>query len=126
MSPYDFDYDDGRWDKERVTKLVASYEQESGEAFFDSEALEEIAAHYYEVGEIGKSLSVVDHLLEQQPFSSDAWLRRAMLLGHQGRGAEALAALNQARSINPADSETLLSLAATLDVMHRSEEALEC
>ena len=83
MSMFEFDdFDEGRED-DALNDLIAAYEasqEEGGNAYFDSEALEEIATHYFEQGRFETALDVIDRLIATHPYSSDAWLRRGVLL----------------------------------------------
>ena len=63
-------------------------------------------------------------MIEMQPYSSDAWMRRGILLNNLNRHDEALGAYDEALSINPADAETVINRGVTLDNLGRSEEAL--
>ncbi|MEM6647307.1 MAG: tetratricopeptide repeat protein, partial [Bacteroidota bacterium] len=76
--------------------LIAAYEAQDGLVYFDSETLEDIATYYFELGEFGQALGVIDRLLEMYPFSSDAWMRRGILLNNLTRHEEALDAYTQA------------------------------
>ena len=82
MSMFDFGFDDleDSADKSRLSKLVKSYERDGKAAYFDSDALEDIATFYFEHGRFEDALGVVDRILETQPYSSDGWMRPEQLI----------------------------------------------
>ncbi|HEX7069382.1 MAG TPA: tetratricopeptide repeat protein, partial [Rhodothermales bacterium] len=95
---FDFEFDDFEdpADEERLNNLVASYEASDDSTYFDSDALEDIASYYFERGDFARALEVIDRLVAAQPYSSDAWMRRGILLNTLGRHEEAIQAYDQA------------------------------
>src|SRR5690606_21756466 len=86
MSMFDFEFDDydGPAGEARLNELLEAYEN-SKSTYFDSDTLEDIANFYFEQGRYEDALGVVDRLLETLSFSSDAWMRRGILLNNLGR-----------------------------------------
>jgi len=85
MSMFDFEFDDHEDPIEglRFGDVVESYEraqQDGSEKYFDSEALEDISSFYFENEQFEQALEVIDRLAEVQPFSSDVWLKRGVIL----------------------------------------------
>ena len=87
MSMFNFEFEDFEDSKDdgRLENLAASFEVEGESAYYDSETLEEIATYYFEQGRFEEALSVVDRMLATHPYSSDARMRRGILLNHLGR-----------------------------------------
>ena len=125
MLDYGFDDQEDFSDEQRLTDLVSAYERFDGDSYFDSEALEEIATYYFERGEFEHALGVIDRLIETYPFSSDAWMRRGVLMNNLGRHPDALEAYDRSLAINPNDTETIVNRGIPLDSLNRSEEALD-
>ena len=94
MSMFDFEFDDYEDPIEglRLDEVVKSYERAqkigSGE-YFDSETLEDIATFYFEKERFEDALGAIDKLAEVQPFSSDVWLKRGVILNTLDRHREA-------------------------------------
>ena len=84
MFDFEFDENEDSFDAARIDRLVASYEAHGSSAYFDSESLDEIALYYFEHGRFDSALTVLDRLLEVQPFSSDLWLRKSIVLKQPG------------------------------------------
>ena len=103
MSMFDFGFDDleDSADPSRLSNLVNSYERNGESAYFDSDALEDIATFYFERGRFDDALGVIDRILDNQPYSSDNWMRKGILLNNLGKNAEALNAYQKALSLNP-------------------------
>ncbi|MEL6612846.1 MAG: tetratricopeptide repeat protein, partial [Bacteroidota bacterium] len=126
-----FDFEFGDYDDptsgDALRQLIEAYEEgrrTGNVGFYDSETLEDIATFYFEEGRLEEALEVIDRLLDAQPYSSDAWLRRGVLLNHLERHTEALDAYDRALALNPADAETLINRGITLDTLDRLDEAL--
>ena len=87
MSMFDFGFDDleDSADPSRLSNLVNSYERNGEGTYFDSDALEDIATYYFERGRFEDALGVIDRILENQPYSSDNWMRRGILLNNLGK-----------------------------------------
>src|SRR3989339_867918 len=81
----------------------------------NTEALEEIIQFYFEHGQYEEALSFVDRLLSFEPFSSDAWQRKGMILNNLYRYEEALACYEKALQLNPTDPEAFVNRGITLD-----------
>ena len=124
MNILGYEYEGGR-SEEHMHDLVEAFERNDG-AYFDSEALEDLATHYFEIGDLEQALVVVDEQIDKQPYSSDAWMRRGILLNHLALHESALEAYGMALSINPVDPETIVYRGATLESMGREEEAVAC
>ena len=84
---------------------------------------------------LANALTVYDHdwqgaeraytrIFERQPDHAQARLWYGMMLGHQGRLAEALAERQRALSLDPLSLRFNTSVADTLTAMHRYEEAI--
>ena len=125
MFDFEFDHFEDPADEDRLNDLVTAYESQPDTAYFDSDALEEIATHYFERGRFDSALEVIDRLIATQPYSSDAWTRRGILLNNLGRHEEALVAYEKALLLNPVDAETLVNRGITLDNLNRAGEALQ-
>ena len=104
MFDFGFDDFDDSIREARLNDLITRYEDSGAADYFDSEALEEIAAHYFDVGRFESALDAIDHLINQQPYSSDAWMRRGIILNNLGRHKDALDAYDRALAENPLDT----------------------
>lgn len=126
MSMFDFEFEDfdEPADEGRMNALLSAYEGNTP-AWLDSDSLEDIANYYFEQGRYEDALSVIDRLLDIMSHSSDAWMRRGILLNNLERHKEALEAYDQALTLNPVDSETHVNRGITLNALGRSREALE-
>ena len=109
MSMFDFEFDDHEdpIDGLRLGDVVESYERarenDSG-GYFDSETLEDIATFYFEQERFEEALEVIDRLAGAQPFTSDVWLKRGVILNTLERHEEAIEAYERALAFNPMDS----------------------
>ncbi|MCX6133345.1 MAG: tetratricopeptide repeat protein, partial [Ignavibacteriales bacterium] len=75
----------------------------------NTEALEEIIQFYFEHGQFEEALHFVDRLLSFEPFSSDAWQRKGMILNNLYRSEEALTCYDKALQLNPTDPEVFVT-----------------
>src|SRR3990172_12682307 len=91
----------------------------------NTEALEEIIQFYFEHEQFEEALHFVDRLLSFEPFSSDAWQRKGMILNNLYRYGEALTCYEKALSLNPTDPEAFVNRGITLDNLNRVDEALQ-
>jgi tetratricopeptide (TPR) repeat protein len=125
MFNFEFDdYDEFR-DEDRLRELVDSFEAGDRAGYLDSDALDDIASWYYDKGRFEDALCVVDRVLASHPFSSDAWMRKGILLNNLDRHTDALDAYERALALNPADVETLVNRGITLDTLDRPKDALD-
>ncbi|HEY5565181.1 MAG TPA: tetratricopeptide repeat protein, partial [Rhodothermia bacterium] len=97
MSMFDFEFDeqDDSIERLRLDGVVEAYERslnDESDSYFDSETLEDIATYYFETEAFAEALEVIDRLLLVQPFSSDVWLKRGVLLNTLERHEEAVEA----------------------------------
>ncbi|MCU0412065.1 MAG: bacterial transcriptional activator domain-containing protein, partial [Bacteroidetes bacterium] len=63
------------------------------------EALEEIIQFYLDHEEFEEALQFAERLLSFEPFSSDAWQRKGMILNNLTRYADALSCYDRALSL---------------------------
>ena len=89
------------------------------------EALEEIVDFYFEQEKFDEALHFADQLIEFVPYSSDAWVRRGMILNNMYRYDEAIDCYERAVSLNPNECEIYINLGITFDNANRVDEALE-
>src|SRR5512139_503036 len=89
-----------------------------------TEALEEIIQFYFEHEQFEEALSFTERLLSFEPYSSDAWQRKGIILNNLVRHDEALECFEQALALNPADADIFVSRGVALDNLNRVDEAL--
>ena len=68
MSMFEFGFEEEFTDEGRLNDLIAAYEERGESAYFDSDALEDIATHYFEQGRLDQALTVIDQLLTASRF----------------------------------------------------------
>ena len=68
------------------------------------EGLEEIANFYLEHHKYIEALRMANDILTLIPYSSDAWMRKGMILNNMRRHNEALECFSQASTIDPTDA----------------------
>src|SRR4030066_1853358 len=88
-------------DLQRFRELLRNGEKDINSA----EALEEIIQFYFEHEQFEEALAFTERLLAFQPYSSEAWQRKGMILNNLVRYDEALECYEQALSLNPADAD---------------------
>ena len=57
MSMFEFGFEEEFTDEGRLNDLIAAYEQRGESAYFDSDALEDIATHYFELTHLADELA---------------------------------------------------------------------
>src|SRR5574341_736298 len=88
------------------------------------EALEEIIQFYFEHEEFDEALRFAERLISFQPFNSDAWQQKGMILNNLFKYEDALECYEKALSLNPTDSEIFINRGITLDNLNRVEDSL--
>ncbi|MBI3789067.1 MAG: tetratricopeptide repeat protein, partial [Ignavibacteriales bacterium] len=88
------------------------------------EALEEIIQFYFEHEQFQEALQFAERLISFEPYSSDAWQRKGMILNNLFKYEEALSCYEKAFNLNPTNPEILVNKGITLDNLNRIDEAL--
>lgn len=85
----------------------------------------EIAAAYYDGGDMDKALPRLETLTQEMPYNIDAWTMYAGALQQQGKHIEALDALEMALAIKPGHEEAVHYMAVTLNALGMNERLRE-
>jgi tetratricopeptide (TPR) repeat protein len=94
-----------------LMELISQYEEaQKGKRhiFFEEENYDQIIQFYHENREYNKALKVADVALEQYPFSSFFYTKKAEILAYQRRFDEALPFLEEAERLDPNDINIFL------------------
>jgi len=111
-----------------ITALVSEYEalaQNGGMAFFEEKAFLQLIDYYEQEFMLDRALEVADHGLIHHHFSSDLYLRKAVLLLHCRREEDALDLLEQAEVLSPSDLQISLLRAEVLAHLGLYNAAME-
>ena len=132
MSTFDHDnFDDDfegdsspRRDRNEEIERYKELLRRGGNGLKSIEALEEIISYYFEKEKYDDALSFASQLVDFAPYSSDAWMRKGMILNNLFRYTEALECYDHAITLNPNDSDLFINRGITLDNSNRNEDAL--
>lgn len=94
-----------------IMDLIKQYEdseKEHQQVFFEEESYDQIINFYHDNREYNKAMRVVNTALEQYPFSSFFYTKKAEILANQKRFDEALPVLDEAERLDPNDINIFL------------------
>lgn len=94
-----------------LMELISQYEEaQKGKrkVFFEEENYDQIIQFYHDNREYTKALKVADVALEQYPFSSFFYTKKAEILAYQRRFDDALPFLDEAERLDPTDINLFL------------------
>ncbi|MEM7103492.1 MAG: tetratricopeptide repeat protein [Bacteroidota bacterium] len=114
-------------DDKELQILVHQYEEmlrKDAVAFFEQSAFERILDYYENQHRWNLALEVVDYALQQHPYSSIFFIRKAQLLLEKNKVDEALECLKQAEMFDASELEIFLLKSEALSWSGRYEEAL--
>ncbi|MBS1612878.1 MAG: tetratricopeptide repeat protein [Bacteroidetes bacterium] len=108
-----------------LIKQYEDAEKENRKVFFDEENYDHIVQFYQDNREYNKALRVANTAMEQYPFSSVFYTKKAEILANQKRFDEALPLLEEAERLDPNDINIFLIRADVHLWEGRHAEAME-
>jgi tetratricopeptide (TPR) repeat protein len=113
------------WANGRIEAAVSTYQQILGALPNDVEAHYRYAFGLAMSGKNQEALEAAERAITANPFSSDAWAIRSMMLDLNDRYGEAIASALRALELNPKSARATAFLAQAYDDIGQSEQALQ-
>lgn len=122
------DFSSNNWDSDERTLSVKRFEEalETGSTLFlDMNVYEQILDYYHETADFQKALKLCNMAAEIYSYSGNIFLDKARVLSFLGRTQDALAAIAEAESRQPADPEILINKATIYNDSHNYKKAIQ-
>src|SRR3972149_2334088 len=103
---------DGGEKGQEQLKLVVRFEDmlnNGNQSFFDVEEFEDIIDYYFEKNDSNKSLQAIDFAINQYPFSTVFFLRKAQIYAAINQSQKALEILSYVESMEPSNTELFMT-----------------